>query len=194
MTTASALMDTQAAPVQRRFNVDEYYRMAEVGIIGRDDRVELLDGQVVEMSPIGKTHGMSVDAFTMMMTEAVRGQAIVRIQGVVRLDAFNEPEPDVAVLRLPLRKYGEAHPGPEDVFLIVEVGDSSRRFDKKVKLPMYAAFGIPEVWLVDLDARRMEVYRSPDAGAYREMTTLGPADVASLESFPEARIELKEVF
>ncbi len=194
MTTASALMDTRATPVQRRFNVDDYYRMAEIGIIGRDDRVELLDGQVVEMSPIGKTHGMGVDAFTMMMTEAVRGQAIVRIQGVVRLDTFNEPEPDVAVLRLPLRKYGEAHPAPEDVFLIVEVGDSSRRFDKKVKLPMYAKFGIPEVWLVDLVKRHVEIHRSPDGNEYRDLTTLGPTDIASPEGFPEARIDLKEVF
>lgn len=194
MTTAALLMDTHAAPVQRRFNVDDYYRMAEVGIIGRDERVELLDGQVLEMSPIGKTHGMSVDAFTMMMTDAVRGQAIVRIQGVVRLDAFNEPEPDVAILRPPLRKYGEAHPGPEDVFLIVEVGDSSRRFDKKVKLPIYASFGIPEVWLVDLVTRKMEVHRSPDGSEYRELATLGPTDIARPLGFPDAGIDLKNVF
>src|SRR5438093_8107190 len=132
---------------RRLFDVDEYHRMAEVGILTRADRVELIDGEIIEMSPIGAPHGRSVMFLTDAFVRRLEGRALVSPQLSVRLHRRTEPQPDITLLRPPLARYARAIPGPDDVFLIVEVADTSQYRDRFVKLPRYAAAGIPEVWI-----------------------------------------------
>ncbi len=155
---------------RHRFDVEAYYRMAECGILPRDARVELLDGEIVEMAPIGDRHAACVDWLTHVLATAVANRAIVRVQNPVRLGRRSEPQPDVALLRYRPDFYRSGHPGPSDVLLIVQVGDSSVDFDREVKTPLYAAAGIPEVWIVDLLAEGIEVYRGAGPRGYSEVT------------------------
>jgi len=152
--------------LHHRFTVDEYHRMAEVGILTEDDRVELLDGQIVAMTPIGPPHAGCVTRLTRLLTRALGDAATVSIQNPVVLGAHWEPEPDVAVLAFRADGYAARHPGPRDVLLLIEVVDSSTHIDRRLKLPAYAAAGIPEAWLADLPADRIEVHRDPTPQGY----------------------------
>jgi Uma2 family endonuclease len=151
-----------------RFSVAEYYAMAEAGILGEDDRVELLEGEVVQMVPIGSQHNAIVDRIAKFLWSQIDDHAIARIQGSIRLDQHSEPQPDVALLRYRPDFYADAHPGPVDILLIIEVMQTSADYDRTVKAPLYARSGIAELWLVDLEADVIEVLRSPREGQYRE--------------------------
>jgi Uma2 family endonuclease len=152
---------------KRRFTADDYQRMGQVGILSADDRVELIDGEVVAMTPIGPRHCASVDRATRLLVMRTGETAIVRVQGSVRLDFYTEPEPDVVLLRPRLDYYASAHPGPADILLIIEVADSSIDYDRDVKSHVYAQAGVPEYWLVDLNADVVVRYTSPEYGAYQ---------------------------
>ena len=154
-----------------RFNVDEYHRMGEAGILGPDDRVELIDGEIVMMTPIGSRHAACVDRCNDLLTRLVRGQAIVRVQNPIQLDDYSEPEPDLSLLRPRTDFYAGAHPLPNDVLLVIEVADTSIGYDREVKLPLYGSMGIAEVWIVDLGRRCIDAYRGPIAGGYAERRT-----------------------
>lgn len=151
---------------RHRYTVDDYYRMVEVGILTPDARVELIDGEVIEMPPIGAPHASVVTDLQNLLVEAVGKSAIVRVQNPVHLNHFNEPEPDIALVRPPARKYREAHPKPADVMLLIEVADTSLRFDRDVKIRTYARGGVPEVWLLDLNASRIIRFREPNEEDY----------------------------
>ncbi|MCA1567564.1 MAG: Uma2 family endonuclease [Acidobacteria bacterium] len=151
---------------RRTFSVDDYYRMVEVGLLAEGERVELIEGQVIKMSPIGSRHAACVTRLNMLFTRSVGRQAIVSVQNPVRLDEYNEPEPDVAVLGARADFYAAAHPTPPDVLLLVEVADTSVEYDRQVKVPLYARAGIAEVWLVDLTSDAVEIYAQPGEGAY----------------------------
>lgn len=153
-------------PRRHRLSVADYYRMAEVGILRPDERVELIDGEIIDMPPPGSLHAGTVDLLLEQFRTAVGNAAIVRVQNPIGLGAFSEPQPDIALLRPRADYYRSAHPGPNDVFLIVEVADSSVRFDRDTKVALYARHGIPEVWLVDVRARQLTRYRSARQGAY----------------------------
>ena len=153
------------------FTVGDYHRMAETGVLRQDARVELLDGLVVEMSPIGSRHADCVDRLAELLFRAVSGQATVRVQNPVVLDDRSEPEPDVTLLRRRAGGYAAGHPRPADVILVIEVMDTSADRDREVKIPLYARAGIPEVWLVDLDAGTVEVYREPGEVGYAVVRT-----------------------
>src|ERR671938_544657 len=141
-------MSVQVA--KRCFSVDEYYRMGEAGILTEDDRVELIEGEIIEMSPIGSRHAACVNRLNTLLGRHLRQTAIVSVQNPIRLDAYSEPEPDVALLRPRADYYESGHPTPADALLIVEVADTSADYDRIIKLPLYAKAGIPEAWLVDL--------------------------------------------
>jgi len=158
------------------FTVDDYHRMAEVGILGADDRVELLDGQIVEMTPIGPDHAGCVDDLTRLLLRLAGASALVRVQNPVILGQHWEPQPDVTLLRPRPGGYRKGHPGPEDILLVVEVADASLGPDREVKLPRYARAGIPEAWLVDLEHDVIEVHRQPGPEGYREVRTLRRGD------------------
>ena len=162
-------MVTETKP--RLFDVDEYYAMAEAGILTEDDRVELLDGEIVTMAPIGSLHASCVDMLTRILVTHVGERAVVRVQNPVRLDSRTEPQPDVMLLKW--GDYSQGHPGPEDVLLLIEVSDTTVESDRGVKLPLYARSGIREVWIVDLPAQAVETYSEPEGGAYSRSGSVG---------------------
>src|SRR6185295_15291225 len=154
------------------FNVDEYYRMAEVGLLSPDVRVEMIEGEIVEMSPIGSTHAGTVDRSSAFLNRKLGNTVIVRVQNPIRLDDFSEPQPDLALLKPRKDFYSKSHPSPEDVLVVIEVADTSVDYDRNVKLPLYARAGIPEAWLMVLAKDVIEVYSQPRNGKYQKVQRL----------------------
>ena len=179
--------------LRRRFTVDEYHLMGQVGILSEDDRVELLEGEIVEMAPIGSRHQATVDRLTEVFSRRVVDTASIRVQGPVRLAGDSEPEPDLTLLRRRTDFYATAHPGPEDVLLLVEVSDSSIEYDREVKLPHYARQGIPEVWIVDLEEGAIEVYTDPTVEGYSGVSQLGRGQTLSPQHFPLLELAVDEI-
>ncbi len=160
-------LQLEKPPMRRRLDVDGYYRMAEAGILASDERVELIDGEIIEMSPIGSAHAAVTDLLNELFAPAaLAGTVQVGVQRPVRLGAFDEPQPDLVLLRPRPDRYRSAHPGAGDVLLAVEVAASSLNFDRTTKLPLYARHGIPELWIVDLAGAAVEVCRAPRGEVY----------------------------
>jgi Uma2 family endonuclease len=155
-----------------RFSVDDYHRMGEVGILDEDDRVELIDGEIVAMSPVGSLHAGTVNRLNRLLTRALGDTAVVALQNPVQLSDDTESEPDLAVLLPRDDFYTTAHPLPADVLLLIEVADRSLPADRRVKLPRYAQAAIRESWLVNLDAGEIERHTNPDSTGYRDVVTL----------------------
>jgi Uma2 family endonuclease len=181
------------APAQHRFSVKEYYRMAETGVLRPDARVELLDGQIIDMSPIGPYHGGVTNFLSQFFFAAAKGRWTTTVQNPLRLDDHSEPEPDVMLLKPSPDFYRKRHPLPEDVFLLVEISDSSLARDQEEKLPAYARAGIAEVWIVDLNEQTIEVYRQPNCTGYGAKTILREGDQASPQAFPDAKVDVAEL-
>jgi Uma2 family endonuclease len=183
-------------PVQaprRLFTVREFHRMAEAGVFSEDDRVELLAGEIVEMTPIGSRHAACVKRLNAMLSSCVGMSLIVSVQDPIELGDHSEPQPDLAVLRFRPDFYRDAHPGPADVVLVVEVADTSAETDRVDKVPLYARAGIPEVWLVDLGSRLVDVYRQPSPGAYRDHRRAGPGDRLTSDVLPGLDLPVSQV-
>ena len=178
---------------RRTFTVDEYQVMLRAGILTEDDRVELLDGELANMTPIGSSHAACVDRLTRILTSLLGQKAIARIQNPVRLSELSEPQPDVTLLVPRPDFYSSAHPGPRDVYLLIEVADTTGDYDRQVKLPLYAGAGISEVWLVDLAARQVEVYREPSQGSYRTTSVTKAGQRLSPLAFPELALDAKDI-
>jgi Uma2 family endonuclease len=159
-----------------RFNVDDFYRLAQAGILGEDDRVELIDGEIVMMTPIGSRHAACVSGITRLLVGSLGDRAIVRVQLPVRLDDHSEPEPDVCLAQARGDEYAAGHPGPADVLLLIEVSDSSLAYDRGVKLPLYGRSGVPAVWIIDLGRGLVEANSGPSPDGYLERRTLGAGD------------------
>ena len=177
-------------PPRYRFSVEDYYAMAEAGILGMDERVELIDGEIITMSPTGPEHAASVDVGTHLLIPAVRDRAIVRVRGHVRLDDYNQPESDLILLKWRDDFYRYQAPGPNDVLLIIEVSDLSLSYDRNVKLPLYARFGIPEVWIASIPARVVEVYRDPVDGEYTITRVYPPGETVSPLAFNDVEVSV----
>jgi Uma2 family endonuclease len=150
-----------------RFDVDDYHRMVEAGILDERSRVELIDGEVVAMTPIGPRHNAAVTRANRALVTAAGNDALVRPQGSVRLDRFHEPQPDFALLRPQPDFYASRLPGPEDILLVIEIADSSLPYDRDVKSRIYARLGVREYWLADLDDRTVWCFSDPGGDAYR---------------------------
>jgi hypothetical protein len=162
--------------------------MAEAGILTENDRVELIDGEIVEMVPIGHNHAGGVNRFNRLFSLCFADAAIVSVQNPVRLGEYSEPEPDLALLRPRADFYASAHPTPADVLLLVEIADTSLDFDRGVKAPLYARAGIPEVWLVDLGGETVAVYREPSPEGYRATRVLRAGERVATLAFPEREL------
>ena len=161
------ILDRQQAPARHRLDVGAYYKMAEAGILTQDDRVELIGGEIFDMTPIGSAHSGKTNRLNRLFARAAAdGLALVSVQSPLRLDACNEPEPDMMLLRPREDDYQERHPGAADVLLLVELSESSLAYDRGTKLALYVRFGVPEVWIVDLRGGAVEVYREPTGDAY----------------------------
>lgn len=163
----------------RRFTVGEYHRMAEAGILGEDDRVELVGGELVEMTPIGTRHLACVVALNHLLVEAAAGRWFVSVQNPVRLSGRDEPQPDLSLLARKPNPGAAAPPGPKDVLLVVEVSDTTLSYDRNVKLPLYAGSGVPEAWIVDLAGQKVEVHHGPAPGGYGGLWAFGPGERVS---------------
>lgn len=176
-----------------RFSVAEYYAMAEAGIFGEDDRVELLEGEVVQMVPIGSKHNGVVNRLNRVLSTTVGDRAIVQIQGAVRIDDLSESQPDVALLRNRPDFYADAHPGPSDILLLIEVMQTSADYDRTVKAPLYARSDIAELWLVNLEADVIQVLCSPREGQYRERELRKRGEVIELSGEVNLQVQVADV-
>jgi Uma2 family endonuclease len=179
--------------IRRRFTVDDYYRMAEAGILTETDRVELIEGEIVEMSPIGDRHAMSVNRATMIFARGLGDRVVVSVQNAAHMDRYNEPQPDVVLIRPREDFYGTGHPNPEDVVLLIEVSDTTLRFDRNVKLPVYARNGIREVWIVDLKNDVIHVHREPKGRIYSLIETKKRTESISPQVFPDFAIKVDDL-
>jgi Uma2 family endonuclease len=159
-------------PRPHRLTVDEYYRMAEVGLLPPDARVELIEGEIIDMAPIGSRHARTVDYLAKRLILAVGEAATVRIQGPIGLSRHSEPQPDLALLRPRADEYRDRHPLAADVLLLIEVSDATLRFDREVKAGLYAKHRVPELWIVDLNNERLHVFRNPVQDAYADRSTV----------------------
>jgi Uma2 family endonuclease len=178
---------------QHRFSVKEYYRMAETGVLRPDARVELLDGRIIDMSPIGPFHGGLVNRLTRLFGKLSNGRWLVSAQNPLRLDDRSEPEPDVMLLKPAADDYTSRHPQPEDVFLLIEVSDSTLDYDREEKLPAYGRAGIAEAWVVNLNDETIEVHREPHFTGYGSKTILRAGDQAAPQAFPDAIVDVAEL-
>jgi Uma2 family endonuclease len=185
-------MDVSVECARRRFTADEYLRMGEVGILGEDEHIELIRGEILTMSPIGPRHGAFVDRFNRLLVTALGERAWIRVQGSVRLFPDTMPEPDLAILRP--RDYRAAHPTPEDILLVIEVAETSLAYDRGAKAALYAEAGIPEYWMADAVGEAVEVNRAPDGQRYRQSTRLAGADTVSPVAFPDVVVRLPDIF
>lgn len=187
-------MGSMAAPLaRRRFTVEEFHRMVEAGVLGEDDRIELLDGEIVEMTPIGPRHAGGVNRLTRLFGARLRERVVVGVQNPVVLGPYWEPQPDLALLKARDDFYAHAHPGPEDVLLIVEVEETSLDVDRRVKVPAYARAGVAETWLLNLADDRLEVFRDPAPEGYRDVRRLGRGDRVALVALPEIEFAVEEI-
>lgn len=177
-------------PRRHRLSVDDYHRMGRAGILAEDERVELIDGAIIDMTPVGSRHAEIVSRLTRTFVSGT--DAVVRVQDPVRLSDYSEPQPDLAVVKP--RSYTVAHPETEDVLLLVEVADTSLAYDREVKIPLYARHGIAEVWLVNLADETVEVFRKPTPQGYGERIELRKGDRLETERPPGIGIDVAELF
>ena len=178
---------------RRRFNVDEYYAMAKAGVINPNERVELLDGEIITMAAMGSRHAACITDFTELLGETLGRRVTLRVQCPLRLNDGYEPEPDLMVLRRRADSYAAEHPGPADALLVIEVADSSIGSDRRRKLPIYALFGIPEVWLADLTTRQVEIHDRPTPNGYARTRFAGTDSVVTPAAFPDIAIPVGAV-
>ncbi len=175
------------------FTVDEYHRMAEAGVFHEDDRVELLDGQIVEMTPIGGLHVACVIRLTDLLSPVTGSGAVVSVQNPLVLADRSAPQPDIALLRRRADPSGAWLPSHADCLLVIEVADTSVEHDRDVKIPLYARAGVPEAWLVDLSARRIEAYRNPAGGKYAKVTSASRGETLTPLEVPSATLSVDRI-
>jgi Uma2 family endonuclease len=174
--------------------VEDYYRMGEAGILAPDARVELIDGEIIDMPPSGPPHAGAVNRLVRLLGQAVGDRAVLLVQNPVVLSRHSAPQPDLALALPRADFYAARHPGPADAVLVIEVADTTLPFDRDVKVRLYARHGIPEVWLIDLEAKRLIRNRTPQRGAYAavdEPDLSAPLEIAALSG---ARIDLRTLF
>ena len=180
-------------PSRYRFTVEQYHEMGAAGIFREGDRVQLIDGEIIRMNPIGDPHAGGVNRLTELFIVTFRGRAVVAPQNPVRLGQHDEPEPDLALLRFRADFYSSRKPAPDDVLLLIEVSDSSARFDRAVKGARYAAHGIADYWQVVLGAGQLIVFRDPGPDGYRSTQVLKRGDTIAFVAFPDVTIAVADI-
>jgi len=173
---------------RHKLTVADYRRMGETGILGPDDRVELIAGEIIDMSPIGSLHAAVVDLLASLFHRHCGPRAIVRVQSPILLDEASQPQPDLAILRPRADFYRDALPGPADVLLLVEVADSSLPFDLGVKVPLYAAATIPETWVIDAATLTSHCFRRPGGDRYTAATIIAATEALSCDPAGDASL------
>lgn len=156
-------------PHRYRLTVAAYHQLANVGVFNEDSKLELIEGDLIAMPPIGERHASQTRRMNHLFSKQVGDAAIVDMQNPLALNAYSEPQPDMVLLKPRADFYEHSHPGPTDILLIIEVSDSTLRYDRETKIPLYAKAGVPEVWVLDIVHQRLEVYRRPSPDGYREV-------------------------
>jgi Uma2 family endonuclease len=177
----------------RLISVKDYHRMAEVGIFRPDERVELLDGQIIDMAAKGTAHSAAMTRLERLLRNRLGDRVLLRLQDPIELNDFSEPEPDIAVVQFHPLDYEDHHPTAAEVYFLIEIADTSLKYDRTVKAPVYASSGIPEYWVLDVIARKLHVYRLPTADRYQSETTLAEDASVSPIAFPSCVIAVKEM-
>jgi Uma2 family endonuclease len=179
---------------RRLITVEAYHRMGEAGILAPDERVELIEGQIVEMAPIGSRHSGMVTRLNRLLVQAAGDRGLVSVQNPVWLSRITEPQPDFTLLKPRADDYQSATPRPEDVLLVVEIAETSVRYDREIKVPLFAAHAIPELWIVDVGERVLWTYRELRAGAYAKIEKTDRPGRLRLSAAPEIEIDLSGLF
>jgi Uma2 family endonuclease len=177
-----------------RLTVDAYHRMIDAGIFNEDDRVELINGELRTMAPIKAGHAGKNKRLNRLLSARVGDNALVAVQDPLTLPEHSEPEPDLMLLRLRDDYYETKNPTPEDVLLVIEISDSSLHYDRDTKVPLYAAHDVAEVWLIDLPARRLAIYRNPGPEGYRQILIPDRDQSVSPQLLPSVKIDLSELW
>ena len=180
--------------VRHQFTVKQFHQMAESGILPENERVELIRGEMIDMSPIGRRHAGCVNILVNLLIQLLGKRIILAPQNPVELNETSEPQPDIALLKPRPDFYRNSHPQPEDIFLLIEVADTTVKYDREMKIPLYAEANIPEVWLVDVNQEIIEVYRNSLEGIYQDVQKLTKNQILSTLAFPDVSIHLSELF
>jgi Uma2 family endonuclease len=178
---------------KKLFTTDEYLRMAETGILSESDRVELIYGEILTMSPVGCPHAATVDRFTRALVRTAGDNAIVRVQASVQLSEYSQPQPDISLLRPKDDFYYSKHPGPSDILLLIEVADSSLQYDQTIKAGLYAESGIAEYWIVDLQNDRFFAYSEPKGRSYGLLREYHRGDAIAPSLLPECHLQINDL-
>lgn len=182
------------SPIRRhRLSVEDYHRMGKSGVLGPEARVELIEGEIIDMSPIGSRHAAVVARLNRHLQRAVGDRALVLVQSSIRLSNHSEPEPDLALLRPRTDDYAAALPTATDALLIIEVADSSAAYDLQVKMPLYARHGVPELWVLDLDAGTVHRFRQPKGEQYLEIQAGPRPGRVAVAALPDVSVDFDAV-
>jgi Uma2 family endonuclease len=190
----SEQVDTTAEPRPRLFTVDEYYRMAAARILRHSERTELVEGVILQMAPMLSRHAWLVSRLDRLFQRRLPDTALVRVQTPVHLSTYSEPEPDLAIVRYRDDEYMRGHPEPDDIFLIIEVADTSLAYDRGIKQRMYAVAGIPEYLIFAIGRKQIIAHRKPEGGHYTEISVVERGGTVSLLAFPEIVLSVDEIF
>lgn len=183
----------QVLTERRLFQVSDYHQMVAKGILSPDERVELIKGEIIKMSPIRSPHASVVDILSELLIIKLHGKAIVRVQNPFTLDDYSEPEPDILVAKYQAHRYRKQHPTGKDSLLVIEVADSTLQKDRSIKAPIYVAAAIPEYWIVNVVEQQLEVYRNPTSEGYKEQSVFSLNDTVEAMQIDFA-VELKRLF
>jgi Uma2 family endonuclease len=192
-TVEAGLLAENPWVTRRKITVHEYHEMGKAGILHEDDRVELIEGELVAMAPIGTEHHGATDWLTQALVRAIGDRGIVRVQGSIRLDDRSEPQPDFCILRPRADYYRKTVAMPPDVFFLVEIAHSSLRFDRSIKRPLYARAGVPEYWIVNLVDGEVEICRQPGKADYASVTVAGRGQVIEPALLPGVAIPVSDL-
>ncbi len=186
-------MATSVQLAHYQFTVEDYHQMLESGVLNEDSRVELLNGEIIKMSPIGKRLSARVKRLNKLLGKELDPTLVIGVQDPIQLDDYSEPQPDLSVLKPRADFYEAAHPLPPDVLFVIEVADSSAESDREIKLPTYARAGIAEVWLVDLTKNRIEVHSNPHNGVYQEVRILQRGQAVISQTVPQLALQADDI-
>lgn len=186
-------MPVQVPGTRRLFTVSEYHWMVAAGVFHEDDRIELIEGEFIEMSPINPSHAGRVNRLVRLFYRLLGDRAVISPQNPITIMDHSEPQPDVALLKPRDDFYTRSHPTPDDVLLVIEVSDATVEYDQNVKAALYARAGIPETWLVNLVEGRLEVFRGPGQRGYRERRLAWPGDEIVPVAFPDVVVKVSEI-
>lgn len=191
MTTVLRAREPKVRLPYHLWTVAEYQRMAAAGLLDESDRVELIEGELVDMAPIGSRHAFWVDRIAEALGGGSQASHMVRVQNPVELSERSQPQPDIALVKR--NNYAARHPSPDDILLLIEVSDTTLEYDREIKLTLYARHGIPEVWIVDVEADELTVYREPAEGQYRLIRKPTAAEAVSPSLLPGSQLRWAEL-